>query len=494
MPDVAASIGLDRLAALVRRARIGLRRLAGATTLSQRFLAVATLVVSIAVVALGHLSVMRLQDSITRGVALTAASSIDSLVAYELSKIDLSKPLSAEARAELDSVFNIGSGADTTRLLQIRLFDLLGNERYEASDVFETDIPDPVAFRAVASQGRMVASVADVGLEAVGPVPRLPVNVLKLLAPVHDRSDNPRGVAQLYLSATALLRIFDEARWQAWLTVGGIGVGVIGVLYLLVDRWNQTLVSQRRRLEENLVKSRRLSEDNRRLHAASEQLRVDAGIANESLLAKVGSDIHDGPIQMLTLIILRLTRRRSSAATQASADQATLELATEAMEELRNISTGLILPELTDLPMEGVLKLAISRHEDTTGTEVALTYGNIGDSFPLDVRVCVYRVVREALNNAYRHASAADQSVFAEAHSGVLTINISNSIRHAPPKPDHERGTVGLGLRGMKFRVESLGGTLEVELHRADRSSVTARIPYRPETSTSEMSALSSGI
>ncbi len=447
--------------------------------------------VTIAVALLGHLTVLRLEHGITKGVALTAASSIDSLIGYEISAIDLSKPLSEHQRAQLYDVFSIGSGSETTRLMQIRLFDLNGTPRYEASDVFDTGPPPPADLEAAVAKRQMIAHVLDVQLEGVGPLPSLPVKVLEIITPVHDRTDNLIGVAQLYLSASSLMSILDEARWQAWLTVGGMGAAIMLALYQLVGVWSRRIATQRRRLEENLARSRRLSMENRRLHAASERLRMEAGLANENLLAKVGADIHDGPIQLLTLLILRLTHRGSREG-RTEEELATEKLAAEAMEELRNISTGLVLPELAELTLRDVLALAVARHENSTGTKVALSTVDLTDVFPLDVRICAYRVVQEGLTNAFRHAGATDQKVSAAAAAGTLTLVVSNAASkgrvddHAPPSS-------GLGLKGMRFRVQSLGGTLKVDFGPA-QTKITARIPYRSGIGAGASTPESSGI
>jgi len=472
-----------------RWARVALHHIKSRTTLSQRFIVLATLLVTTAVSVLGQLTVLRLEHGITRGVALTAASSIDALIGHEISTIDLSQPLSEDRRARLYDVFSIGNGSETTRLMQIRLFDLNGTPRYEASEVFDTGPPSTAELQAAVAGRQLVAKVVDVQLEGVGPVPPLPVKVLEIVTVVHDRSDNPIGVAQLYLGANSLMSILDETRWQAWLIVGGIGAAIMLALYQLVDVWSRMIANQRRRLEENLARSRRLSRENQRLHAASEQLRIEAGLANENLLAKVGADIHDGPIQLLALLILRLSHKVPRESRTAE-ELATERLAAEAMEELRNISTGLVLPELAELTLDKVLALAVTRHENGTGTKVTLETADLTDAFPLNVRICAYRVVQEALINAFRHAGAVGQKASAWAESGTLTLVVSNA---AGKGTGPVRASSGLGLKGMRFRVQSLGGTLEVDFG-PEQTKITARIPYRSDTNSGASTLASSGI
>jgi signal transduction histidine kinase len=208
------------------------------------------------------------------------------------------------------------------------------------------------------------------------------------------------------------------------------------------------------------------------LQLASEKLRVDSGLANEHVLAQVGSDIHDGPVQVLTLLILKLTGSRNSPSSDQAAAGA--RLASEALEDLRGISAGLVLPELATLGISETIALAISRHENLTGTLVRHDLNVANDvEVPITVRICAYRMVQEALNNAYRHGGGEDQKVLASVDGGRLRLEVTNrtTIRRS-----NSSSADRVGLRAMRFRVESQGGRLSVNID-ADQARVGADIP-----------------
>ena len=486
MPTPRPGARPDALKGAVRRARLALRRLSREQPLSRRFLATAVVVVALAMLVLGSSIGHYLQSSIAQGVAVSAAASIDSLIAHQISATSTEGELAEEERTRLDEVFQIGNDADSTRLLQICIWRPDGSVIYESAgelvDKFRAE-----DFRAAAAQDAVASSIADIPLEPVGPIPGHSLAVLRLYTPLHrPETGEVFAVAALYYSAKSLLAIQFQTQLSVWVISGMVGLGVIGALYAMVARASRTIVSQRQHLAANLDASRRLSEEVHALHAESERLRLSANSANESLLAQVGSDIHDGPLQLLTLIILRLSKAASASGTtpeQAADRTTTLQLATEAMDELRNISTGLVLPELAPLGLSEAIGLAISRHEDATGTPVRRELRDLPQNTSMALKVCAYRIVQEALNNAYRHAGAADTTVSAGARAGRLTLVIATAARRgangAEPgtAPDREQ-TMRLGLRGMQFRVESLGGVLHADIGGSSAvSTVSAEIP-----------------
>jgi signal transduction histidine kinase len=457
-------------------------------TLTQRLLLGSTVVVVVAMGVLGFWASEYLKDGITEGVAATAAASIDSLAAWHLRNLVVGQPLSAEERARIGEIFEISNDANSTRLLQIRIHDVNGAVFYDSADGL-MDTEDTSDQLAAAAAGQTVANIRELTLAPVGPIEGHRIDVLKIYSPLHrPETGEIFAVAELYYSAKSVLDLQARTQRDVWLLVGLIGIGALAALYLIIDQVSRTISLQRTHLAQNLAASRQLAEENRALHAASERLRVSANSANESLLAQVGTDIHDGPLQLLTLAILRLTQQKVAAkenAREAANLHGTIQLTTDAMDELRTISTGLVLPELAPLNLEETLLLAIERHEQATGTVVARELRDLPLAGSIAVKICAYRIVQEALNNAYRHGGAVEQRVRAAIGDGTIDIEVTNGVGRTddagPAQVESAdaspAGADKLGLRGMRFRVESLGGTLDVDVANTARARVAARIP-----------------
>ncbi|MFI8534859.1 sensor histidine kinase [Streptomyces aquilus] len=77
------------------------------------------------------------------------------------------------------------------------------------------------------------------------------------------------------------------------------------------------------------------------------------------------------------------------------------------------------------------------------------------------VGVTVYRVVQEALTNAYRHGEGP-ATVEVRERDGRICVTVENRVSEAP----HGSGSEGgLGLVGMRERVESSSGRLTIDTH-----------------------------
>ncbi|HEY5853635.1 MAG TPA: histidine kinase [Aldersonia sp.] len=88
------------------------------------------------------------------------------------------------------------------------------------------------------------------------------------------------------------------------------------------------------------------------------------------------------------------------------------------------------------------------------------------------VDVAVYRIVQEALTNSHRHGDGAVRLEISSTREHVL-VDVSNHRNAgAPLRPEGS----GLGLVGMRERVTSAGGSLEVD-DNGHRFCVRARVP-----------------
>ena len=218
------------------------------------------------------------------------------------------------------------------------------------------------------------------------------------------------------------------------------------------------------------------ADQNAQLKQELEIARSETSRTTEHILGRVGQELHDGPIQLLSILSLKLFEPRK-AKPRHDAAPGVQDLLTRAIGDLRKIAVGLVLPQLDDLSTAETLRLAVAQHETITGTRVTQDIGDL-PFCSTSQRKCLYRVVREALNNSYRHANGNGQLVRALSSQGSITVVVSDNgpdpseLRDTPIKVNREPS---LGLDGLRRSVQEMDGSFEVQ-SQGDGMLVTATI------------------
>lgn len=113
----------------------------------------------------------------------------------------------------------------------------------------------------------------------------------------------------------------------------------------------------------------------------------------------------------------------------------------------------------------------------------ATTYQVTGATFPTahEVETVIYRIAREALANAAKHADATHVDISLGALEDELVLTIEDDGRGFDERqPSGRSAATRFGILGMRERAESLGGDLRVLSTRGAGTRVEARLPWKP--------------
>src|SRR5262245_33465056 len=221
---------------------------------------------------------------------------------------------------------------------------------------------------------------------------------------------------------------------------------------------------QRKQIEQTQHNLRRLSQ---RLVQAQEIER-----------AALSRELHDEVGQMMTALGIELGNIEAVRYADGEAFEQRMEdakrLNMEAMRAIRDLAMGLRPSMLDDLGLEAALEWQGREFSRHTGVPASVEMNGTPDHLTDAQQTCIYRVVQEALTNCARHAKAKSVLVSVRTQDSNVVVVIKddgigfNSV---------SSGRGGLGLLGIRERVEALDGTVRISSQPSKGTMIQVRIP-----------------
>lgn len=238
---------------------------------------------------------------------------------------------------------------------------------------------------------------------------------------------------------------------------------LFALLYITFLRGIKTIEEQEQRLNKQISSLSNLLTINKSMQRSIRTASARAVELNEQFLRRVGADLHDGPAQMIGFSVMRLNQalEKDESGLIGPEFHAIKQALEESLEEIRGISSGLVLPELESMDLEQCMRKVVVLHTAANPVEVAEYYQNIDMEIPLPIKICAYRFVQEGLNNAQKHGQAKRCKLTVDIKNDALQIALKDNgvgFRKSQLTNDGKH----LGLVGLKDRIESLGGKLAI--------------------------------
>jgi signal transduction histidine kinase len=192
---------------------------------------------------------------------------------------------------------------------------------------------------------------------------------------------------------------------------------------------------------------------------------------------RIARELHDSTAQHLVAANLGLAGLEGTVVATPASRTAFAEIdrqLSEALRELRIFTYLLHPPNLEKDGLQATLRDFAEGFAGRTGLVARIRIPEEVDELPPELQRAILRVVQEALTNVHRHASASHVSVDARTMSGRLVVRIRDD-GYGMAGPD---GPVrfGVGIAGMRARLEQFGGDLRIRTGRGG-TVVVASVP-----------------
>jgi signal transduction histidine kinase len=213
-----------------------------------------------------------------------------------------------------------------------------------------------------------------------------------------------------------------------------------------------------------------------RSRAELEQLSARLVEAQETERRKISRELHDEVGQTLGALLVdvgRLSAALPDARPEIKNQVGHMKsVAERAVQSVRNLALLLRPGMLDDLGLVAALEWQGREVSRNSHVEVDVESENVAEDLPDDYKVTIYRLVQEALNNAVRHSAARTARVRVEQTDGHIAVMVSDDGQGFDPQRQR-----GLGILGMEERVRRLGGTLAIDSHAGQGTTVRAELP-----------------
>jgi len=240
----------------------------------------------------------------------------------------------------------------------------------------------------------------------------------------------------------------------------GLVLALSSALYLL------HLEQQGQRRYQELARSRT------ELEALSARL-VDA---QETERRSISRELHDEVGQSLGALLVEVGRLESAIPAGATPLKDHVDkiksVAESTVDSVRNIALLLRPSMLDDLGLIAALEWQGREVSRRSETEVEIQSVDVSETIPDEHKICIYRLVQEALNNVARHSAARNAKVTVEQKPDRILVTVSDDGRGFDPQRVR-----GLGILGMEERVKRLGGKLAIDSKPGSGATVRAEFP-----------------
>jgi signal transduction histidine kinase len=229
----------------------------------------------------------------------------------------------------------------------------------------------------------------------------------------------------------------------------------------------------------------KVAERTREIARYSKELTTRVLRAQEEERKRIARELHDDTGQQLSTLLINLDLLEPNVPPDDPLLKAGFErirtIAQRTLDAVRALSHDLRPTILDDFGLIAAIRWFGDEYTKTFGVPVRIEISDVPEErLTPEAELALFRVTQEALTNSGKYAQATETGVTLEGQDGHVMLTVTDNGRGFDPaalRGPSRQG--GLGLYGMRERIELLGGRFSIDAEPGRGTRVTAEIPLQ---------------
>lgn len=197
----------------------------------------------------------------------------------------------------------------------------------------------------------------------------------------------------------------------------------------------------------------------------------------------ISQEIHDGLVQVLVTSHIYLKKLHPSIALKGELmDQynKALSLLGQGITDARNITHNLMPKSVVDLSLNYLMEELLKDFSETSDIRIHFTMEFDRPDLSDKIKINVYRILQEALNNIRKHSKASRLDISVTTKSKKLVLDIVDNGVGFDHTSLQSKGR-GIGLKNLKRRTALIDGILNIFSEKGKGTRIKLRVPLKKD-------------